>query len=238
MSLHLTISTALDTLGLSADASIDDINKAYRRLVLKYHPDKGGKSEDFHKISDAKDYLLENISQLHDFNKMNEHKHSARGSSTAGAKHSHEEYKKKGKGKEKHGHMNPEEETDFSNLFDSLFSSMHRESSHCEGTFSYTFNIASSKNNFTFTKTHSSQQKEPEKMPEKRDILHETNSTLKRIIFEKRTRLHGNEISIVLSQNGFNVPNKVISTLTKRNVIQLVDSSMLGKSGNHLYMSG
>ena len=40
-------------LGLSREASEDDIKKAYRKLVLKAHPDKGGDAEEFKKISEA-----------------------------------------------------------------------------------------------------------------------------------------------------------------------------------------
>ena len=37
-------------LGLSYGASNDQINAAFKRLVLKYHPDKGGSYEDWHKL--------------------------------------------------------------------------------------------------------------------------------------------------------------------------------------------
>ena len=32
-------------LGVSQDASIDEIKKSYKRLALKHHPDKGGNAE-------------------------------------------------------------------------------------------------------------------------------------------------------------------------------------------------
>ena len=37
-------------LGLSYGASNDEINAAFKRLVLKYHPDKGGSYKDWHKL--------------------------------------------------------------------------------------------------------------------------------------------------------------------------------------------
>lgn len=49
-----------DILGVTSDASIDEIKKAYRRLALKYHPDKN-KSPDaaamFLEITDAYEKL-------------------------------------------------------------------------------------------------------------------------------------------------------------------------------------
>jgi DnaJ family protein B protein 4 len=45
------------TLGVPKHSSADDIKKAYRKLALKHHPDKGGKEEDFKEISKAYDTL-------------------------------------------------------------------------------------------------------------------------------------------------------------------------------------
>ena len=41
------------TLGVSVDASATEIKKAYRKLVLKAHPDKGGDQEKFLRITEA-----------------------------------------------------------------------------------------------------------------------------------------------------------------------------------------
>lgn len=46
-----------DILGVPRDASADDIRKAYRKLAMKEHPDKGGDPEKFKKISEAYEIL-------------------------------------------------------------------------------------------------------------------------------------------------------------------------------------
>ena len=46
-----------DILGVSKKASQDEIRKAYRKLALKEHPDKGGDLEKFKDISTAYEVL-------------------------------------------------------------------------------------------------------------------------------------------------------------------------------------
>jgi DnaJ-class molecular chaperone len=42
-----------EILGLSKTASQDEIKRAYRKLALKYHPDKGGDQDKFKKVNEA-----------------------------------------------------------------------------------------------------------------------------------------------------------------------------------------
>lgn len=50
---------AANILGISIDATKEQILKAYKELALKYHPDKGGTEEQMKLINAAKDFLLE-----------------------------------------------------------------------------------------------------------------------------------------------------------------------------------
>lgn len=46
-----------EILGITRDASAEDIRKAYRKLAVKHHPDKGGDQEKFKEISAAYEVL-------------------------------------------------------------------------------------------------------------------------------------------------------------------------------------
>jgi len=46
-----------EVLGLSKNASDDEIKKAYRRLAVKHHPDQGGNEENFKEIAEAYEVL-------------------------------------------------------------------------------------------------------------------------------------------------------------------------------------
>ena len=42
-----------DILGVSKSASSDELKRAYKKLAIQHHPDKGGDEEIFKKISNA-----------------------------------------------------------------------------------------------------------------------------------------------------------------------------------------
>jgi len=46
-------------LGLKRTATTNQIKQAYRRLVMKHHPDRGGDAEDFKPIQEAHDVLMD-----------------------------------------------------------------------------------------------------------------------------------------------------------------------------------
>jgi molecular chaperone DnaJ len=46
-----------EVLGVSKDASADEIKKAYRRAAVKHHPDQGGDEEKFKEVSEAYEVL-------------------------------------------------------------------------------------------------------------------------------------------------------------------------------------
>ena len=49
----MVVTDHYETLGVPYNASLKDINSAYKRLALKHHPDKagGGDIDDFQKVN-------------------------------------------------------------------------------------------------------------------------------------------------------------------------------------------
>ena len=54
-----------DTLGVSKSASHDEIKKAYRKLAMKHHPDKGGNEDRFKEITEAFEVLSDEKKRRH-----------------------------------------------------------------------------------------------------------------------------------------------------------------------------
>ena len=56
--IHEALLNAYEVLGVSPNASEDQIKSAWKKLALKHHPDRGGKHGDMVDINNAKDRLL------------------------------------------------------------------------------------------------------------------------------------------------------------------------------------
>ena len=63
-------------LGVSENATDEDIHRAWRKLAAKHHPDRGGNTEAFHRITRARDRLL---------NPAEAEREDARANATSGA---------------------------------------------------------------------------------------------------------------------------------------------------------
>lgn len=59
------MSDPYEVLGVERNASQDDIKKAYRKLAVKHHPDKGGDPEKFKEISGAYEVLSDEQKRAH-----------------------------------------------------------------------------------------------------------------------------------------------------------------------------
>ena len=55
----ISIATALSVMGLCESSTPEQIKRAYRRLAMQTHPDKGGATADFIRVKDAYDCLVE-----------------------------------------------------------------------------------------------------------------------------------------------------------------------------------
>ncbi|ARN85435.1 DnaJ domain-containing protein [Candidatus Nucleicultrix amoebiphila] len=60
VSTHMTLEEARQILGVKARDTEEEILKAYRRIIQKVHPDKGGSAYLAAKVNHAKDVLLKN----------------------------------------------------------------------------------------------------------------------------------------------------------------------------------
>lgn len=55
----MSVAEAREVLGVSADATRADINKAWRELLKKHHPDQGGSADYTRRLNEARKVLLE-----------------------------------------------------------------------------------------------------------------------------------------------------------------------------------
>ena len=54
-----------EVLGVARDASPDDLKKAYRRLAMLHHPDRGGSVETMKAINNENDAIFEILKSEH-----------------------------------------------------------------------------------------------------------------------------------------------------------------------------
>lgn len=96
----MTEHEAYSILELKDGDSFEEIKKAYRRLALKYHPDRNQGSKDaeekFKRINDAYEYLLEYMEEMESHSVRSESKDEPKESDNPFAYHHnyHERYKR------------------------------------------------------------------------------------------------------------------------------------------------
>jgi DnaJ-class molecular chaperone len=68
-----TLTEDYKLLNIAINSDISEIKKAYKKLALKKHPDRGGNPEDFQNLQNAYDRLIkykENSQKNHSFNSI------------------------------------------------------------------------------------------------------------------------------------------------------------------------
>lgn len=63
-----------NTLGIDRSATQDDIKKAYRKLAMKHHPDRGGDSKKFQEIQEAYAILGDDLKRSQ-YDNPHQHQH-------------------------------------------------------------------------------------------------------------------------------------------------------------------
>ena len=57
----MSLAAAREVLGVERGSSGDDVKKAYKKLALKHHPDKGGSAEEFMRINEAMEICMDHL---------------------------------------------------------------------------------------------------------------------------------------------------------------------------------
>lgn len=63
--------SALAFMGLTPDASLEEVHQRYKRMALEIHPDKGGDAERFQQLQDMKDRVMKSIQEEDDEEEKN-----------------------------------------------------------------------------------------------------------------------------------------------------------------------
>lgn len=68
----MNVQEALNIFGLSGEVTEADIKKAFKRLAVKFHPDKNPLGAEMMKmINTANDFLMSNLSKINEFKSLN-----------------------------------------------------------------------------------------------------------------------------------------------------------------------